>query len=50
MAAGLSTLRVRVEMTLPPVMRLSGHSPSQLAKSPALGKPDRSRPHSAKRV
>jgi hypothetical protein len=37
-AAGLVTRRVLAEMTLPPVMRLSGQRPSQLAKSPALGK------------
>lgn len=48
--AGLTTLRVLAEMIFPPVIRLSGQRPSQLAKSPAVGKAERSDPHSANSV
>ena len=38
MARLLRTRRVFVESSLPPVIRRSGHSPSQEAKAEAFGK------------
>jgi len=49
-AARFLTLRVLTDNTFPPLIRLSGQSPSQDAKADPSSKRERSGPISAKRV